>query len=826
MRLYRSFSFPVPNLHADWPVMEAWLNFEGAQEATFDPAAADRADEFAELYFRVLGAGEPVRNCPMPKAREPSSFLAQLALDLQRRAGHMVRLAWPLAPREDASIRFVVEYDHVDTVAGAIRLARRLVRAWLLRDLPATDTISRLQAEFAQLKAAAAKVTTPADARALISAARSRGVPWYRMDREPFDPIEGAFRLRPNGLLRFGHGCHQQTLDGVFCVEGLKDWHGLVHNRAQRLSWLSRSGLPVHDTGAQAISSAARARRVARQIGGPVWLACATGPGLIEMQAETDPDRIQTLAERLSQACPETLLGRSPEGRRIDLLWIDGQIFGLLENETVATSRSLLALPSSCAELSAQLAATLNSGCLSVALVEATAGWRILDFDLNPRLDRFTYDENALEEAARSLLCWLYPDGADGRIPIFAVTGTNGKTTTCHMLESMLLGAGFRVGLATSLGSKVNGDLICDREDGYLPGHLTVLDHPGVEVAILESTRGGARSIGLGFDRCDFSACLNVAADHLNDELGLRNLEELAEIKQWIALRAQKGVVLNADDERSRAMISSFSQQELLLVSTSRTARSLAAEFPAVDVFCTVEAQAGRSWITLHTRNGARPVVAVDEIPITLSGMADYNVSNAAHAVALCSAFGMEDAAIAAGLKGFKPDARSLTARLNYYQVGAFHVLFDYAHNPHGVSALMKVVDRLPVAGRKHLNFAVSARRSDAFAREVAAIVAGRFDFYLCTNYAALYQRGPAEIPELLRAELLAQGVAPGQISVVEIGNDGIRRSLEAAGPGDLLVVLVGKTMREQWKIIERFGAIKAVDLIASGPASAPGASA
>ena len=822
MKEIRYFSLPVANLHADWPVLEVWLTLDDGEQRRYE-RALERFDDLSALYREVATDDLPsMPGWPASVEGGPQSLMAGMVLGLQRAAGHQVEFLKPLAPHKDAAVRFVVEHDHADTAIAAVELAIKLFAAWLGERAERMRRVPQLHAEFGRLHAMARETATPADTRALIRAAIGHDIPWYRMDREPFDPILGDFRLRSNGLLRLGHGRHRLTLDGMFCVERMERWHGLARHRPSRLTWLQRSsGLPVCDTDARVCLGSTRVRKTLRAWDGPVWIASTTGSGLLEM-APIPAERLQGVVDEMLGNGAEVMIGRCPAGRRLEVLWIAGQLCGVRSSEGLVSLESERSCPLAAQSLCERLALMLQSDCLSVALIESNGEWRILDFDLDPHLERFATNAAAQERVAALRLGSLYPEGSTARIPIVAITGTNGKTTTCHMVESILRQAGYRTGMASSVGSRVNGQSVSELEDGYLPGHLTVLGHPELDIAVLESTRGGARSVGLGFDHCDVAACLNVAAEHLNDELGLRSVEELAELKHWIALRARRAIVLNFDDPYTREMMARTGGLALTVVSVRHTAQTLASRQPAA-AYCSRESISGEDWIAMTDSMGTRPIVRVRDVPMALGGLASYNLSNAAHAVALCAALGVGDDAIAAGLTRFEPGFDQLPGRLNLYQVQDFFVLFDYAHNPHGVQALMSMIDKLPFIGWKRLNFAVSGRRSDDFAREVAALVAGRFDHYLCTNYAAIYHRRPDEMPKLLRAELLAQGVDERQIGIVETANEGIVASLESAKPGDLVVFLVGKTLREQWKLIESFGPVRPV---AGLPASAPDASA
>lgn len=821
METVRRFVLPVSNLHADWPALEIWLDAREEELARLEEALETRFPSLVETCRTLTKDSALEWQPPPPGPTAAASLLAELVLHFQRAAGHSLRDSQVMPPREDAAIRFVLAYDDSDIAFRCTDLAVRVIDGWMLKRPLQAEVLDEFHAAFRQIRADAVKRATPRDAWALISAARRRGIPWYRMDREPFDPVEGDFRLRPNGLLRFGHGMHRLTLDGVFCVERLGRWHGLVRSRLARLDWLRQSGLPFHDTQAKVCLSAARVRRLARSIGRPVWLAPVFGSGLIDMWSQPDDERLDEVAARLTTRGAEMLAGAVPSEPGLELLWVDGLVHGVRPEQSGGSVGSDIDATPCLKEICGRLAALSGSECFSVALVKDHERWKIADFDLNPRLDHYCRDPSSLERAADGVMNWLYPQGQNGRIPIMAITGTNGKTTTCYMVESILRAAGYRVGLASSLGSRIDGETVSKLEDGYLPGHLTVLGNDQIEAAVLESTRGGARSVGLGFDFCSYSACTNVASDHLNDELGLRSLDELAELKCWIALRAREGMVLNYDDPYTRDMMKRIGDLPLTVVSVDQPVLELRSQVPGAIAYCTVETRQAQEWIVLSDLNESRALLPVGDIPLGLGGAARHNISNAAHAVGLCAAFGIADDAIKSGLQALKAEFEVLPGRLNLYQVADFFLLFDYAHNPHGVGALMETVDRLQVRGQKSLSFAVSGLRSDDFAGQVADQVAGRFHSYLCTNYRATYHRHPSEVPGLLEQRLLERGVDDWRISVIEDADAALAAALGSARAGDLLVCLVGKALRDQWKIVEQFGRLQAVSIDAFAQASA-----
>ncbi len=417
----------------------------------------------------------------------------------------------------------------------------------------------------------------------------------------------------------------------------------------------------------------------------------------------------------------------------------------------------------------------------------------------------FGTDREALDAAGDRLIETLFPQGTSARIPIAAITGTNGKTTTSKMVERILRDAGWVTGLACSAGSSVKGDEITQFEHGYLPGHLTVLDHPYVETAVLETTRGAALTTGIGFDRCDVAACINVGNDHLEPETGIATVDDMARVKQWIVERGRR-VVLNADDPRCRAMADALRDRRPALVSTRSTADELRMNAEDDGAFAVLEPVDGRDWLVLHDGGKRLPLVAVGDIASTYDGRAVHNVYNALHAAAVAYLMGATPAAIASGLAGLHADARELPGRLNRFDAGDFEIVLDYAHNPAGLARLAEFCDRLDVPGRRIVAVSLPVDRGERFVVDGVAAIAGHFDRYICKNYQITHGREPHEVPELLRQGLPRAGVPDDRIMMrAEVEDDAVAYALESGGPGDLVVLVVGKGFRDFIGQIERF---------------------
>jgi UDP-N-acetylmuramyl tripeptide synthase len=385
-----------------------------------------------------------------------------------------------------------------------------------------------------------------------------------------------------------------------------------------------------------------------------------------------------------------------------------------------------------------------------------------------------------------------------GRVPVALVTGTNGKTTTVRMLAAIGRAAGRVTGVSSTDWLAV-GEEILARDDFAGPeGARQILRDARVEIAVLETARGGLLRRGLAVDRAEAALITNVASDHIG-EFGVQDLEELADVK-WVVTRAlgADGVaVLNADDPRLVAR-SADAPFRVTWFSPDPANVVLAAHLRAGGTACTLRGD----WLVL--RHGARTerVARLGEVPVTLNGAALHNVANALGAIGLAHALGIPTRAIGAGLKAFR--AADNPGRANLWRVGGATAVVDFAHNPHGIDAIVRMASRMP-AKRRLLVIGQAGDRSDADIRHFARATAGmRFD-RIHLKRLDKYARGRAsgEAARLLAEEFRAMGYRPGQTPEYETETGAVRAALKWAREGDLLLLL---THEDRKGVIELLG--------------------
>lgn len=411
--------------------------------------------------------------------------------------------------------------------------------------------------------------------------------------------------------------------------------------------------------------------------------------------------------------------------------------------------------------------------------------------------------EGTPRDVAGKVLQMLFPTGAQSRIPIGAITGTNGKTTTSRMLAHIMKSSGKIVGMTSTDGVYVDGKLSVKGDMTGPASAQMVLRDPSVDFAVMETARGGLVRSGLGYQRCDVSACLNVAADHLGMG-GINTLEELAVVKRVVVETATDTVVLNADDIHCLRMADFCHATHICYVTMSSDHPLVKEHIRAGGRAVVLEKAMNGDMITIYAKGLHLPVLWTHLIPATLEGKAMYNVQNAMFAAAMAFAFGLDLDNIRHGLRTFDTSFFQAPGRTNVYDEHPFKVILDYGHNPAAIAAMADLVDRLDIKGRRLVVAAMPGDRRDEDIAAAARELAGHFDHYFLKPDDDRRGRGPMEVPEMLRAVLLENGVAEAQITMMPDESTAIDTALAAAAPNDLLVVFADELARS-WKQIIYF---------------------
>jgi len=408
--------------------------------------------------------------------------------------------------------------------------------------------------------------------------------------------------------------------------------------------------------------------------------------------------------------------------------------------------------------------------------------------------------EGEPRDVAGRVLDMLYPPGTPSRIPVAAITGTNGKTTTTRMLTHIMKTSGHIVGMTSTGGIQVDGRVTVKGDMTGPQSAKIVLRDPTIDFAVLETARGGILRAGLGYSECDVAACINVTADHMGLG-GIETLEQLARVKETVVRVANDTVVLNADDKLCLKMADNTRASHLCYVTMDPTHGLVREHIRANGRAIVLEKGINGDMITIYDNGAHIPLLWTHLIPATIEGKAMHNVQNAMFAAAMAYSFDKDLDEIRNGLRTFDTSFFQSPGRTNVYNEHPFRVILDYAHNPAGFSAMAELADRLDPVGRRSIVFSVPGDRRDQDIRESAAACLPQFTHFVCKADSNRRGRGDDEVPQLVRKYLLELGVGENNIIVIAEEEAAVDYALNNAEEGDLLVITADDLTRT-WKQI------------------------
>lgn len=409
---------------------------------------------------------------------------------------------------------------------------------------------------------------------------------------------------------------------------------------------------------------------------------------------------------------------------------------------------------------------------------------------------------------AKPVVDLLYPPGSPSRVPIVAVTGTNGKTTTSRMIAHIFKGIGRKVGMTSTDGIVIDERLVYKADASGPRSARMVLQNPRVDFAVMEVARGGILREGLGYDRNDVAVVTNVAPDHLGMK-GIDTLEQLADVKAVVVEAVPRNgfAVLNADDDLVRKMRRRCSGG--IVWFSLQPPGSRVREF--VEDHCR---RGGRAVVLEPTDRGDMIVIKHGRrsmqlawthlLPSTFGGTAKFNVANAMAAAGAAFASGAGLHEIRQGLRTFTTSYYLSPGRMNLVNVHNVDVFVDYCHNAPGMRVLGEFVDGYAAqkAGQSELGkisrigmIATAGDRRDDDMRELGAIAARHFDVVVVREDQRLRGRPAGETAALVvegaQGEIGKEGVRCRQIELVLDEVDAVRHCMARANPGDVVVLCV-----------------------------------
>ncbi len=760
-RVYRG-----PNLYALWPVIRLRIDLGELEDFPTAklPGFTDRLlENIPSLHKHGCSYGEDggfVRRLREDDGTWLGHVLEHVALDLQVQAGTPVTFGKTRGeglPKGQYYVVYSYEEEAVGRAAG--ELALRLICNLLPPERKAHDPSPfDFQAEFEKLVALARRRALGPSTAALVRAAEQRDIPWIRLN-------EGS-------LIQLGYGKYQKRIQATLTSETCQIAVGIAADKELTRQILEQLGLPIP-------------RAETAPTGNAYRFLVVNG-------------RVVAVAQRLP--------GDGDSEKAMDTgIDVTGKVH---DDNRVMAERAVTAIG-------------LDVGGVDFVSPDATksykeAGGAIVGVSAAPDFGiHLAPTEGEPRDVAGPVLDKLFPRGARSRIPLAAITGTNGKTTTTRMVGHILKLSGYKVGMATTDGVYIDG-VRTVRGDMTGPwSSQLVLRDPSVDAAVLETARGGLVRSGLGWRQCNVGAVLNVASDHLGVG-GVESLDDLAAIKQIVAETAQDACVLNADDERVVRM-AEVSPAEPIYVTldprNERVRRHVRAQGKAV----VLEHGLNGRMIVLYHGEKKIPLLWARQIPATAEGRAIHNVQNAMFAAAIAYGMGVGVDNIRQGLRTFSTDFFQAPGRLNFYNEHPFRVLLDYAHNAHGMEAVSRTVLELAVHGRRIGVIASPGDRRNEDVLALAAAAAPAFDLFLLREDGDLRGRRAGEVGELLRQGLLDAGVPSERIDPgVYPEDEAVLKALQMARAADL-VVIFGENLSRVWDLIVHFQPLPAEALAREG---------
>ncbi|HEX3030612.1 MAG TPA: cyanophycin synthetase, partial [Clostridia bacterium] len=392
--------------------------------------------------------------------------------------------------------------------------------------------------------------------------------------------------------------------------------------------------------------------------------------------------------------------------------------------------------------------------------------------------------EGEARNVAKDIVDMLYPDEKNYSIPIVSITGTNGKTTTTRLIRHTLALAGKITGMTSTSGVYIGDECVLKGDNTGPVSAKTVLLNKKVEVAVLETARGGIVRKGLGYDLADIGVIVNISEDHIGLD-GLDTLEDLAFAKALVVEAIKPGgySVLNADDRMAEYLMARAAGNIILF--------SKGADNPLVIRHMLSNGKAvyiENDSIVIFDGRKKKRLIKLTEIPITFDGLVECNIENSLAATSALYALGLQPNAIRSGLATFKPDEMTNPGRFNIFDLGDFRVMLDYSHNIAGYKAVVNFIQKMDVKRLVGV-IGMPGDRLDSNIKDVGGICSQAFSKIYIKEDKDLRGRKQGEVADLLYESAVNGGVKKENIKIIHSELKALETAILDAQPGDLIIM-------------------------------------
>jgi cyanophycin synthetase len=446
-------------------------------------------------------------------------------------------------------------------------------------------------------------------------------------------------------------------------------------------------------------------------------------------------------------------------------------------------------------------------------LKEGSGG--VIEVNASPGLRMHHYpSEGRSRDVGAAIVDMLYPPGAPSRIPLISITGTNGKTTVTRMIAHILSEAGNTVGMTTTDGIYIGGERIASGDMTGPHSARTVLSDTSVDVAVLETARGGIARRGLGYDWSDISVMTNIQPDHIGQD-GIKSVEDLVNIKSLLAERVREGgtLILNADDERLARLMDnprvSRVKKEVVYFSIRNNHLLIKRHTAAGGTAYFVK----NGWIMECANKAEHRIIQVSDIPVTMYGTAEFQIANSLAAIAASRAHGITRKQVAAFISSFQNDVHN-PGRANLFRVANGYIMLDYGHNPDAFKSVCRMTSLWQ--GRRVTGIVgVPGDRADSIVVEAGRAAAKGFHRIIIKEDKDLRGRAKGEIAGIL-CEAIKEEAPDHECSIVLNESEAIRYAIESMTEGEIVVVFYDK-LEPVIELLKQYGAVAASTLQNTG---------